>query len=373
MLNELSLERLPKTTKGDLRAWDAADELLLNTLFEKHLTKIKSPILIINDSFGALATALHNYPIHSWTDSTLAHLATLKNFKSNNLFSVDYHPIPSTQDLKQQYNLVIIKIPKTSDLLEDQLCRLKPFINKNTTIIGSAMSKHIHTSTLKKFEKYIGTTTTSRATKKARLIFSTNDNKAIHSSPYPKIIRDNKLDLSLIHYANVFSKDKLDIGSRFLVEQLEHCPQSKHIVDLGCGNGALGIMASRLQTEAHVSFIDESYAAVKSAKESYGLNRKDKKHNASFHHSNCFDQLDKKQSEGIDLILCNPPFHQNHTIGDHIAWQMFKQSYEQLEKGGEIWVIGNRHLAYHVKLKTLFGDCKTEASNTKFVILRAKK
>ena len=34
---EFLLERLPKTDKGDLRAWDAADELLLSTLFENHL------------------------------------------------------------------------------------------------------------------------------------------------------------------------------------------------------------------------------------------------------------------------------------------------------------------------------------------------
>jgi 16S rRNA G1207 methylase RsmC len=192
-------------------------------------------------------------------------------------------------------------------------------------------------------------------------------------SKYPKIITNNALDLTLINYANVFSKDRLDIGSRFLIDELKRCPKSNHIVDLGCGNGALGIMASRLQPEAHISFIDESYAAVKSAEESYKLDHKDKESNASFYHSNCFDQLDNDQSKGIDLILCNPPFHQNHSIGDHIAWQMFKQSHEKLENHGEIWVVGNRHLAYHVKLKNLFGNCKTVASNKKFVVLVAKK
>jgi 16S rRNA G1207 methylase RsmC len=365
-----SLERLPKTTKGDLRAWDAADELLLSHLFENHLKDNDQPILIINDNFGALAVALHDYPRHSWTDSTLAHLATLKNLKHNDLGNVNYQAIPSTTDLEQSYQLVIIKIPKTLDLLEDQLSRLKPHINADTIIIGSAMSKHIHTSTLKVFEKLIGTTTTSRATKKARLIFATNDNEISHSSPFPKTIKDDELNLTLINHANVFSKDRLDMGSRLLIEQIKRCPSSKHIVDLGCGNGALGIMANRLQPEAHISFIDESYAAVKSAEESYHLDHKDKEPNASFYNSDCFSQFDGR---GVDLILCNPPFHQNHSIGDHLAWEMFKQSHEQLEDGGEIWVIGNRHLAYHVKLKTLFGNCKTVASNKKFVVLVAKK
>jgi 16S rRNA (guanine1207-N2)-methyltransferase len=41
--------------------------------------------------------------------------------------------------------------------------------------------------------------------------------------------------------------------------------------------------------------------------------------------------------------------------------------------GGILHVVGNRHLGYHIKLKRLFGNCKTIASNGKFVILQASK
>lgn len=371
---DFTLERLPKTLKGELRAWDAADELLIAEVFEKHRDKLVNTTLIINDTFGALATSMNQHPHHSWSDSFLSHLATLKNIKLNDLDELNYQSIPSSDELTQSYDLVIIKIPKTLGLLEDQLCRLKVHTHKDTIIIASGMSKHIHSSTLKTFEKIIGTTTTSRATKKARLIFAKNDNAQIHQSLYPKTIIDETLKLTLVNYANVFAKDRLDIGSRFLIEQLNRCPTSQHIVDLGCGNGALGIMAKRFQAQAKISFIDESYAAVTSAKENYitefVTGHEDKKLDADFYVSDCFNQFD---GENVDLILCNPPFHQNHSIGDHIAWEMFKQSFEQLQKNGEIWVIGNRHLAYHVKLKTLFGNCKTIGSNKKFVVLVARK
>ncbi len=369
---KFTLERLPKTSKGDLRAWDAADELLLSHIFENQLEAIDDdkPILIINDSFGALAVALNQHSLHSWSDSLLAHLASLENIDLNTLNNANYQSIPSNENLKHCYDLVIIKIPKTLGLLEDQLCRLKAHINENTTIIASAMSKHIHTSTLKLFEKTIGTTTTSRATKKARLIFAKNDNTSTHPSPYPKTITDEALKLSLINHANVFAKNQLDIGSRVLIEQLKRCPTSNHIVDLGCGNGALGIMAKRLQPQATLSFIDESYAAVASAKQNYLAEFEDNETPADFYNSDCFNQFD---GTNVDLVLCNPPFHQNHSIGDHIAWEMFKQSHEQLITGGEMWVIGNRHLAYHVKLQKLFGNCKTIASNKKFVVLVARK
>ncbi|MCF6189855.1 MAG: methyltransferase [Cocleimonas sp.] len=384
---EFLLERLPKTDKGDLRAWDAADELLLSTVFESHLSNPPEhtppllhdvkvggcALLIINDNFGALSVALHQYTTHSWSDSYLSHLATQQNFNANQL-DAKHLSIPSSENLNHTYDLVIIKIPKTLGLLEDQLCRLKPHIHADTIVIAAAMSKHIHTSTLKIFEKFIGTTTTSRATKKARLIFAKNDNPQAHQSPYPKTITDDapslEKSLTLINHANVFAKDKLDIGTRVLIEQLKRCPAANHIVDLGCGNGALGIMAGRLQPQAKISFIDESYSAIASAKESYQLDNKEKTGSAHFYNSDCFNQFTE---EDVDLILCNPPFHQNHSIGDHIAWEMFKQSHEKLQAGGEMWVVGNRHLAYHVKLKKLFGNCKTIASNKKFVVLVARK
>jgi 23S rRNA (guanine1835-N2)-methyltransferase len=73
----------------------------------------------------------------------------------------------------------------------------------------------------------------------------------------------------------------------------------------------------------------------------------------------------------IDWVLNNPPFHENHTIGDAMALQMFAESRDVLRRGGEVWVAGNRHLRYEAKLKRLFGNCDVVASNARFVVLRA--
>ena len=387
-LGSYPLQRLPVSSKGKdpLRAWDAADEYLLNYLNEQALPSANDkPILLINDAFGALAVSLHQHTIHSWSDSLVAHQATLNNLNLNQIES-DYQAIPSTTSLNHHYNLVLIKIPKTLALLEYQLIQLKPHINPQCTIIAAGMAKHIHTSTLKCFEKIIGTTSTSLARKKARLIFACNDQTALSGKQaalsrrqepvtpsYPKSFTDDALNLSLSNHANVFSKDHLDIGARFMIQQLEkHLPEKpyKQVIDLGCGNGVLGIIAKRLLTDSKISFVDESYMAIDSAKTNYLVNipsDPDLK-DARFHSSNCLEQISHK----ADLILCNPPFHQAHSIGDQIAWQMFKQSKLHLNAGGELWVIGNRHLSYHIKLMKLFGNCRTLASNKKFVVLLAK-
>jgi len=380
---EFQLERLPKIQHDTLRAWDAADELLIQTVFADYSNLLVTPPLIANDSFGTLAVAFNEYSIHSWSDSLVSHLATTHNLSLNQI-SANPKLIPSTTELEGNYDLVLIKIPKTSALLEDQLCRLKPHIHAKTVIIASAMSKHIHTSTLKLFEKIIGTTTTSRATKKARLIFAQHDQQNIVSSPYPKTIKDESLGINFQNFANVFANDHLDIGTRFFLETIkkhlnqngEYTEQAPNIIDLGCGNGIIGIVAKQLIPNANISFTDESYAAIASAKINYINEITNNKYNdnesrdAEYSISNSLDQF---HGNTPDLILCNPPFHQAHAVGDHIAWTMFKQSQHKLQNNGELWVVGNRHLAYHVKLKKLFGNCKTIASNKKFVVLVAKK
>lgn len=374
-----TLQRLPIIANDTLRAWDAADELLVNAVLEKGLTdKTKQdPILIINDTFGALTLALSDFAVDNWSDSSVSHLAARENLKKNDIAqtdSIDF--IPATDELKGNYKLVIIKIPKTLSLLEDQLHRLKPHIDKETKIIAVAMTKHIHNSTLALFEKIIGTTKTSLATKKARLIFSENniDSDTTDESPYPKTLTDEKAQLNLTNYANVFSKDKLDVGTRFLIQQMNQCPQADHVIDIGCGNGALGIILKRHQANAKISFIDESYNAIASAKASYEVTYPESSADASFHVSNALEQFNIENKKGkAQLVLCNPPFHQVHSIGDHLAWEMFKQSREALDTDGEMWIVGNRHLGYHIKLKKVFGNCRTIASNPKFVVLAAKK
>jgi 16S rRNA (guanine1207-N2)-methyltransferase len=52
---------------------------------------------------------------------------------------------------------------------------------------------------------------------------------------------------------------------------------------------------------------------------------------------------------------------------------MFVESRDALRSGGELRVVGNRHLDYPAKLKRLFGNCDVIASDRKFMVLRSTK
>lgn len=362
------LERMPRQSDPSLRAWDAADELLLGTLHEQALLENQPRLLLLNDQFGALCCALHALAPCSWGDSYLAQTACTHNYRANQLAEA-YLWLASTAQPSGHFDLVLIKIPKSLALLEHQLIGLQPLLHSDSRVIAAGMSRHIHSSTMALFEQYLGSTQSSRAVKKARLIFSRYDKGGYDQSPYPSRYYDSSLQLSLSNHANVFCRDKLDIGARFFIEQFAQLPAAGHIVDLGCGNGVLGMMAKKAQPRAQISFVDESYMAVASANENYRQLEPTAEH-AAFYVN---DGLQGLTLTDVDLVLCNPPFHQQHSIGDHLAWRMFKQSLAQLAPGGQLWVVANRHLGYHIKLKRLFGNCRSVAGNKKFVVLCATK
>src|SRR5690606_20020457 len=141
--------------------------------------------------------------------------------------------------------------------------------------------------------------------------------------PYPMQVKIDSFEKSFIHHSNLFSREKLDIGTRFF---LEHIPKGSFakILDLGCANGILGIKAKMMNPHSQIQFSDESNMAIQSAEVNYAQYFDDK---ALYHWTNCFEN---GIPDDLDLVLCNPPFHQGNTIGDFIAWQMFQDSYRCL-------------------------------------------
>ena len=364
MLNvNRNLKRYPELRHSNLQAWDSADEFILSELNQHDL--INKRILIINDQFGALGEALSgaHFPADftSYSDSYVSTQGSLLNCK-NQLLSIH-----SLDELLGVYDYALLKIPKNSSFLEDTLAHLSGHFGSNSKLIAASMIKYLPKSSFDLIEKYIGPTTTSLAQKKARLIFASFE-KEKAQSPYPNVVFMEGFPKNFIHHANLFSREKLDIGTRFF---LEHVPKGnfKDILDLGCGNGIVGIHAKMLNPGAKVSFCDDSYQAILSARANYELFFKNEEEDfPDFQWLNCFENSEK---EILDLILCNPPFHQHHVIGDFIAEQMFLDAYRALKKGGRIRVIGNSHLRYPQSLKKIFKNSERVANNQKFMIVDA--
>jgi len=379
---QLTLVRFPLAqVNRSLQAWDSADEYILNHVKDEQLVIDNNRVVIFNDAFGALTTHFcsekslqKKLNIYCVNDSYISKQGIAYNIEQNQLNNENITQLNCLDSLPTDIDVILFKIPKSKSLLIEQLIQIKNNVGKNTVFIAADRAKEIHSSTLKLFEKYLGTTKTSLAVKKARLVFCQLDQKQAYKSPFPTIWSlPNKAlnrDFAVSNHANVYSREKLDIGARYFIENLPEVAINSQVIDLGCGNGVIGLTVLARQSTAQIQFFDESHMAITSAEMNINKNLPDLAKQCQFHLNDCLTHV---ESNSVDLILCNPPFHQHTATTDHIAWQMFKDSHRVLKKGGELRIIGNRQLAYHIKLKRIFGNEKLIASNDKFVTQSAIK
>ncbi|MFJ8661600.1 methyltransferase [Streptomyces sp. NPDC093795] len=372
-----TLTRFPEDPRDQLRAWDAADEYLLGHLAESG-TDLSGTVAVLGDRWGALVTALRaagTGELVQITDSYLGGQATRANLARAGA-APDAVRLLTTQDPPpERIDVLLVRVPKSLALLEDQLHRLAPAVHEGTVIVGTGMVKEIHTSTLRLFERILGPTRTSLAVKKARLIHTTPD-PATSPRPNPWPHRyDLPADtpapglpgLTVTNHAGVFCADRLDVGTRFFLANLPGGLGRARVADLGCGNGVVGLAIALSEPDAELIFTDESYPAVASAEENWRAHVGDGR-KAEFLVG---DGLTDLPAGSVDLVLNNPPFHSHQATTDRTARRMFTDARRALRPGGELWVIGNRHLGYHVTLRRIFGNSELVASDAKFVVLRA--
>ena len=385
---DYALTRFPEDPRDQLRAWDAADEYLLRHLDGTadsaggHRTELSGTVVALGDRWGSLVTALSGAPdraegarLVQISDSYLGQQATRANL-GRAATGTDAVELLSTRDTPpERIDVLLVRVPKSLALLEDQLHRLAPAVHAGTVIVGAGMTTEIHTSTLKLFERILGPTRTSLAVRKARLILCTPDlalprgtDPWPHSYQLPEDIGVVS-GRTVVNHAGIFCAERLDIGTRFLLRHLPRRSGPERVVDLGCGNGVVGTAAALANPAADVLFVDESHQAVASAEATYRANTDPAGHGGA--EFLVGDGLADVPPGSVDLVLNNPPFHTHQATTEATSRRMFTGARDALRPGGELWVIGNRHLGYHVKLRRLFGNCEIVSSDPKFVILRA--
>ncbi|KRP77285.1 methyltransferase [Pseudomonas lactis] len=365
---QLDLIRQPEQHNDPLQAFDAADEYLLSHLAAQQPTAA-TRVLVLNDSFGALAASLQGQvQVTSSGDSFLAAQGLEKNLMRNGK-PFDAVPfIPASQLATGPFDRVLIRVPKTLALLEEQLIRLQGQLAPGAEVIAGAMVKHLPRAAGELLERYIGPMHASLAVKKARLLIASVEARPAAVSPYPTRYTLDAPVIELRNHANVFCREGLDIGTRAFLPHLPKNLGSARVADLGCGNGVLAIASALHNPDAHYTLVDESYMAVQSAAENWqaALGERDVTVQAG-------DGLAGQEPQSLDVVLCNPPFHQQQVVGDFLAWRMFQQAREALVVGGALYIVGNRHLGYHSKLARLFRGVEQVAATPKFVILKARK
>ena len=363
---EFALGRWPLRRNVPLRAWDTADLYLLNELADAD----PGLLLVVNDTFGALAVPLHSRAPIVWSDSHLTRLALHHNLATNNAPSNAAAFTPADTEPAGPFDTILARFPKSLAFWEDTLLRLRPLLQPGARILAGGMIKHTPMRAYKLLEEIIGPTRTSQGWKKSRLAFAELD----PDRDLPPCLPDAQYelegyDLTLRNGPNVFARDHLDIGTRALLPHLPTDLGAKRVVDLGCGNGALTLALATGNPDAEILGIDESYQAVASARANAAAANLAPPR-VEFEVA---DGLTDTAADSLDLVVTNPPFHQDRIVGDVLAWGMFTHAHRCLRDGGRLLVVGNRHLGHDRRLQRIFGNCRQLDTTAKFVVLESQR
>ena len=127
----------------------------------------------------------------------------------------------------------------------------------------------------------------------------------------------------------VFSKEKLDFGTRVLLENLPLKDMHGDILDLGCGYGVVSIILS--------SYVDGHFDAVdvnKRALHLFDMNIKlNKASNITIFESDCYDSIE--EGKKYDYIITNPPIR----AGKEVVYKMLKGAKNYLKPNGELYFV----------------------------------
>ena len=160
----------------------------------------------------------------------------------------------------------------------------------------------------------------------------------------------------------VFSKDKIDYGSRVLVETIIHQGKKyNNILDVGCGYGFIGIVLGKLN-EASVVVTDVNKRALHLCER----NIKENKIKGEIVLSNAYENI----TETYDLIVTNPPIR----AGKEVVLNIIRDARKHLKEDGELWFVIRKDQGVKSIIKCVEDIYKTEVvkKDKGFYIVRAK-
>lgn len=165
--------------------------------------------------------------------------------------------------------------------------------------------------------------------------------------------------------AGVFSKSRIDTGTKELLDGLRLIPPINTVLDLGCGYGPIGLTLASLLPQAQIYMGDINERAAEMARQNARLNGLK---NVEIRSGAAFEPFAGLK---FDLIVTNPPIR----AGKEVIYSMVETSLQHLNKDGYfVAVIATKQGAksFERKVAEVFGDFEEWEKGSGFRVIAGK-
>ncbi len=171
-------------------------------------------------------------------------------------------------------------------------------------------------------------------------------------------------NLQFLTSSNVFSKRRVDLGTRVLIEAM-FLPKTGNLLDIGCGYGAVGITAALLNPGLSVFMTDVNVRAVRLTRRNAEVNRVS---NVDVRLGYLYEPVQELQ---FDCVLSNPPV----SAGMETVKAIISGASNVMASGGSFQMV----VRSKIGAKTLpnafidaFGNCEILARESGYRVLMGK-
>ncbi|UQE75570.1 methyltransferase [Gordonia sp. PP30] len=367
-LRPTALRRFPDVEGPGLTAVDAADRLLLDEAAAAIAATPDGALAVIDDAYGALtlgAAELGARDIRVHQNLLTGERALSANAERLGTTGV-FTARPLDSGLLAGATTVLLRLPRSLDRLAELAALIAAHADPGVRVFAGGRIKHMSVAMNDVLRAVFERVDVTHARQKSRVLIASGAktlDAAASAGQWPRTEFHADLGLTVVAHGGVFAGTRIDIGTRFLLEQFDALPAAPTAVDLACGSGIVAAALAARRPDVRVVATDRSAAAVASARATAAAN-------------GVGERVDVVRADGLEtlpeasqeLVLLNPPFHSDASLSTGIAEHLFADAGRALAPGGELWCVWNSHLRYRPALDRLVGPTRQIARNPKFTV-----
>lgn len=366
-----ALRRWPDVEAPELLASDAADRLLLDESAQARAAAPDGSIVVIGDGYGALTLGAADAGatgIRVHQDPLAGERALAANASEFGM-SGAFRSMPLDRELVSGARVVVLRLPRALDALDDIAALVAAHAHPEVVVYAGGRVKHMSVAMNEVLRRSFAALDVTHARQKSRVLIAREPDRGRDPEPRAASVAVPGLPhpLSVSAFGGAFAGAALDIGTRFLLEQLTDAGAApsadRDTIDFACGTGVIAAWLALRHPALHVLATDQSAAAVASTRATAEAN------GVAGRIEVIRDLgLESRPSGSASFIALNPPFHAGAAVPVGVAEPLFAEAGRVLSPGGELWAVWNSPLQYRAALERLVGPTRQVARNAKFTV-----